>query len=185
MRREGVHFFSYCSFAVRRLFQLTSPCISRMVVSGGRMALSADGMPDMKKRILVLWIGLVAVAGGLAAFASGDADSVPNARKAEHLAIQAYLAKMGGIRAREGFHCSGVLLLGFPVEGFAQEGDEVWEVRMSGMNGNRPENTLRAILWVHPDTGKVYYVCGPWRQGGAESSTFEPPKATVEHGTGE
>lgn len=42
------------------------------------MALSADGMPDMKKRIWVLWIGLVAVAGGLAAFASGDAGPAPD-----------------------------------------------------------------------------------------------------------
>ena len=45
---------------------------------GGRTVLSADGMPDMKKRILVLWIGLVAVAGGLAAFASGDAEPSPD-----------------------------------------------------------------------------------------------------------
>lgn len=81
--------------------------------------------------------------------------------QAEQLAIQAYLDKMGGIRATEAFGRPAILLLGFAVNGFAQEGDKVWEVRVSGMNANNSQRTLRAILWVHPDTGKVHFLCGP------------------------
>lgn len=101
---------------------------------------------------------------------------VSDAENAKQLAIQAYLDKMEGIRATEWLECFGVILLGYTVDGFALEEDKVWEVRVSDI-GNNGLRTLRAILWVHPETGKVHYVCGPWEQG--RSKTPEEAETPV------
>lgn len=94
--------------------------------------------------------------------------NVSKAGMAEHLAFQAYLDKMEGIGATEVLNCTGVMVLGFSVDGFAEKEDKVWEVRVLGMESTGYHRTLRAILWVHSDTGKVHYVCGPWEQGRSE-----------------
>lgn len=75
--------------------------------------------------------------------------------------MPAYAGKVEGIRASECFNCTGNFLLGFPVDGFARENDKIWEVRVQDWdcNGN---GILRAILWVHADTGEVHFACGPW-----------------------
>lgn len=110
--------------------------------------------------------------------------TIAEMREAQKKAFLAYASKAKGIRATEMVSCRGEVLLGFPVDGFAQEGDKVWEVRVQDMDTNA-NRILRAILWVHADTGNVHYVCGPWDQEWEGPTAFEPPKAEVEHVTGE
>lgn len=79
---------------------------------------------------------------------------VSSADEARELALQTLVRRGHGMRAEEGLQCRGVLVLGFDVEGFAQTGDRVWEVRAMDVEGR-----LMAILWVHADSGKVHFAC--------------------------
>ena len=86
---------------------------------------------------------------------------------ATRIAQKAYVAKMQGISAYEGPGRASIVELGFEVEDFAKTGDRVWEIRFTSMNPDG-RRALRAILWVHSETEKVYFVCGPWKTTPAE-----------------
>jgi hypothetical protein len=94
---------------------------------------------------------------------------VSNGDDASRIAMKAYAEKVRGLSAYEGSGQPILIELGFELKGFAKVGDKVWEVRFTNLNpeGNR---SLRAILWVHAATEKVYFVCGPW---GAEEKHEE------------
>ena len=86
---------------------------------------------------------------------------VANGNDAARISQKAYVEKMHGLSAYEGAGGGSIIELGFEVKGFAKLGDKVWEIRFTSMNpaGRR---ALRAILWVHSETGQVHFVCGPW-----------------------
>lgn len=90
---------------------------------------------------------------------------------AERIAGRSYHGKVGGLLANEGAGVSSIVELGFEVKNFAKPGDKVWEVHIAENNGLP---YLRAILWVHPETGSVYFVCGPWKD-----DTRGPPAGAV------
>ena len=86
---------------------------------------------------------------------------VSDTKEAMIIAQEAYIKKMGGMLATESPGEVSVIELGFKIKNFANIGDKIWEVRFTNMNLNG-YLTLRAIIWVHSKTGKVYFVCGPW-----------------------
>lgn len=94
---------------------------------------------------------------------------VSNGNDASRIAMKAYVEKVRGLSAYEGSGQPKLIEFGFELKDFAKVGDKVWEVRFTNLNptGNR---SLRAILWVHAATEKVYFVCGPW---GAEETQEE------------
>jgi hypothetical protein len=87
---------------------------------------------------------------------------VPNGDDASRIAQKAYFNRMGGLSAYEGSGYASLVELGFAIEGFAREGDKIWEVRITIMNTNG-RRSLRAIIWVHSETEQVYFMCGPWK----------------------
>jgi hypothetical protein len=75
-------------------------------------------------------------------------------------AFQKFIERMKAkVSAQEGVSAVSIVVLGFNVPDFAQQGERVWEVRISQLEGQ-----LRAILWIHPQTEKVYELIGPWEK---------------------
>jgi hypothetical protein len=72
---------------------------------------------------------------------------VSNPGEAVDLAIRAYFARAGGMRALQSAQTVGAASLGFDVPGFAQAGDRVWEVRV------HERGALSAVIWVNAETG--------------------------------
>lgn len=54
---------------------------------------------------------------------------------------------------------ASIVILGFDIPGFAKTGEKIWEARVVTLN-----NELRAILWIHPMTEKVFVVIAFWKQ---------------------
>lgn len=92
---------------------------------------------------------------------------VAKGNDATRIAQRAYVEKMKGVSAYEGAGNATIVELGFEVKDFAKEGDKVWEVRVTAMSASG-RRVLRAILWVHSETEKVYFVCGPWEEKTSE-----------------
>ncbi|MDO8735084.1 MAG: hypothetical protein Q7K21_08015 [Elusimicrobiota bacterium] len=77
----------------------------------------------------------------------------------KHIASDEYFKKMKfKILADEGIRDISIVKIGYDVDGFAKKGENIWEARVLTLNGE-----LRAIIWVHPNTGKVYFVTGAWK----------------------
>ncbi len=78
--------------------------------------------------------------------------------EAKQIAFDHYTKKMkANILAIEGVKGISIVTLGYNIPGFASKGDKIWEIRILTI-----ENELRSILWVHSETGKVYFVIGNW-----------------------
>lgn len=84
---------------------------------------------------------------------------VSNVNEAARIAQKEYIERTRNFTASEGMGHAIIVELGFVVKDFAQIGDKVWEVRLTNMNSDG-QRALRAILWVHSDTGQVHIVCG-------------------------
>lgn len=111
---------------------------------------------------------------------------VSKAQDAKNLAEGEYLEKLlktrAGMLANEGASDISIATLGFDVPEFGKTGDKIWEVRITlQINLER----VRAIAWIHPQTGKVHFVIGPWQvdksavleiKGAKISSTEETQK---------
>ena len=89
---------------------------------------------------------------------------VSDAEHASRLAMDAYLHRVTGLSAMEAPSRPVLVELGFPVKGYSNVGDKVWEVRITMLtqDGNR---ALRAIVWIHSQTGRPYFPCSPCDQG--------------------
>lgn len=74
---------------------------------------------------------------------------VPSRDEADQLALGSFLKKPG-LDAREKSRVAGLYLVGREVEGFAREGDLVWEVRISRLGSG-----VAGIVWVSTTTKKV------------------------------
>jgi hypothetical protein len=112
---------------------------------------------------------------------------VSKAQDARNLAEGEYLEKLlktrAGMLANEGASDISIATLGFDVPEFGKTGDKIWEVRIA--LHIKLEQDLRAIAWIHPQTGKVHFVIGPWQvdksavleiKGAKISSTEEAQK---------
>jgi hypothetical protein len=81
--------------------------------------------------------------------------------EAKHIASDSYLKKMQlMVSATESMSDIDIIKLGFDMPGFAGQGKKIWEVRVRTIEGD-----LRAIIWINPNTGRVYFVTGPWNAG--------------------
>jgi hypothetical protein len=77
---------------------------------------------------------------------------VSNPGEAVTLAVEAYFARAGGLRALRSAQVVGAASLGFDVPDFASAGDRVWEVRVY------ERGTLSAVIWVSAETGRPRFV---------------------------
>lgn len=77
--------------------------------------------------------------------------------------------------ATESWRCSGPLVLGFDVDGFAKAGDEIRECRLFGLDPASGSIRTKAILWVHSLTARVHFVRAPQPFGESHSAAFAPP----------
>ncbi|HYP02177.1 MAG TPA: hypothetical protein VER76_18440 [Pyrinomonadaceae bacterium] len=75
---------------------------------------------------------------------------------AKDIADAAYWKLGCGWLANEASGVNGVVQLGFDMPGFAKQGDLIWEVRVVLMH-----TQLRALIWVHSETGKVKFLIAP------------------------
>ena len=85
---------------------------------------------------------------------------VSDAECASRLAMDAYFHKSSGLSAMEGPSKTILVELGFSVKDYAKIGDKIWEVRITVLtkDGN---HALRAIVWIHSQTGLPYFLCFP------------------------
>ena len=89
-----------------------------------------------------------------------EGTKLPTQSDAKRVAFEAYVKKMNleilaeeGVRERE----IAIVTLGYDVRDFAAKGERIWEVRVLTIEGR-----LRSIVWINPNTEKVYFICGPW-----------------------
>ena len=90
---------------------------------------------------------------------------------ARRIALDAYARKANRanvLSATDIVRKIDVIVFGFDLPGFAKQGDKVWEVRFTGL-----EKELRAILWVHANSGDLHFLCGPWQSDGSQISSDE------------
>jgi hypothetical protein len=66
--------------------------------------------------------------------------------EARRIALEAYFRAFG-LRALQSARVVGVVRLGFAMAGFAQRGDQVWEVRV------HETGDVSAVIWVHAGSG--------------------------------
>lgn len=81
---------------------------------------------------------------------------VKDAKHALRIVLEAYHQKKSGFSAMEGYTRPILFQLGSEIKGFAQDGDKVWEVRITSLTKDGCR-TLRAIVWVHAQTGRTYF----------------------------
>ena len=86
---------------------------------------------------------------------------VSQASDAVRIADKMYSNKVRGIMANEGAGHISIITMGYDVPGFCTIGDVLWEVRVHSRDVNG-SNLLRSIMWIHPQTENVYFICGPW-----------------------
>lgn len=80
---------------------------------------------------------------------------------AKRIAFDHYVKKMKmNVLANESVKEISIIKLGYSIHNFAAKGDFIWEARILTLEGE-----LRAVIWVHPDTEKVFFVSGPWEGG--------------------
>ena len=78
--------------------------------------------------------------------------------KVKQIVFKKYVEKIGGnIMANEGIRDISIVKIGYDIDGFAKKGEKIWETRVLTLNGE-----LRAIIWLHPNTEKIYFVTGSW-----------------------
>jgi hypothetical protein len=83
--------------------------------------------------------------------------AISDSNQAARIAEAAFEQKMRRrMLAEEGSQAS-VVRLGYSVKGFGSRGDLVWEVRISEL-----VHDLKAIVWVHSETGAALPICGAW-----------------------
>lgn len=97
---------------------------------------------------------------------------VHDGEAASRLAIEAYASKSSGVSAYESSSLPVLVELGFPIRGYARQGDKIWEVRITSLtqNGTR---SLRAILWIHSQTAQVYFLCSPEAHANTSKTSVE------------
>ena len=86
---------------------------------------------------------------------------VRTAYQAKYVAYYSYYGRMEVVPGAEGIRDTSLVEVGFGIPDFASIGDDVWQITMASwpeVEGNRQ---VKAILWVHPGTAKVYYVLSP------------------------
>lgn len=72
---------------------------------------------------------------------------VPTEEDARKLALSAFV-KVVGLDAREGWHVTQVFKMGRDVPEFANEGDLMWEVRMT----RKGDDHVSGVIWVSTTT---------------------------------
>lgn len=82
---------------------------------------------------------------------------VKDVKHALRIALEAYHQKKSGFSAMEGYTRPILFQLGSEIKGFAQDGDKVWEVRITSLTKDGCR-TLRAIVWVHAQTGRTHFL---------------------------
>lgn len=87
---------------------------------------------------------------------------VPTCQEAKLAGLRAYMEKMKCVLSAYEDDTVQMLTLGFDVPGFGAKGDKVWEYRVEQMIPLDFPPRLRAALWIHPHTAKIYYLIGPW-----------------------
>ena len=84
--------------------------------------------------------------------------SVSTEARARAIASKAYVSKMNmGILSTEAVREIKIIKLGYTIKGFAEAGESLWETKVKTIDG-----AYRAIIWVNPNSEKVYFVNGPW-----------------------
>ncbi len=121
----------------------------------------------MNKSTAILFCMFVTASSGIQSDMSAppvqiDGAKVSDQAGAKRIAFDAYVKKMRTeISATEGVQNISIVIvrLGFDVRDFAVTGDRIWETRVMTVEG-----LLRAIIWVHPFSEQVHFVCGPWKE---------------------
>jgi len=95
--------------------------------------------------------------------------AVSNEQRARELAFSAYQERMGEeLNPYDAPGKTSLLTVGFDIPDFAKAGDTLWEVSITTLQGRDTSGTvqntfgLAAISWVHPISGAVYPLIGPW-----------------------
>jgi len=57
--------------------------------------------------------------------------------------------------------------MGYGIVDFADIGEEIWEARIL-----TSDKLLKAILWINPDTKKVFDVTGPWSPDASQTGVY-------------
>ena len=79
---------------------------------------------------------------------------------AKQIAFEAYAKQMHAeVLFNEGIQTIAIVTLGYVVRDFATKGERIWEARVMTIDGS-----LRAIIWVNPNSARVHFVCGPWEE---------------------
>lgn len=97
---------------------------------------------------------------------------VSNASEAKRIATAACERKSHFMTlASEGVSTIAIIGLGFEVPKFCASGTTIWEIRFADLF--RPDllPALRAIIWIHPDSGKTHFLTSPWQ---SEAERPEP-----------
>lgn len=97
---------------------------------------------------------------------------VHDGEAASRLAIEAYASKFSGVSAYESPSLPVLVELGFPIKGYAKQGDKIWEVRITSLTQNGT-HSLRAILWIHSQTAQVYFLCSPEAHANTSKTSVE------------
>ncbi|MDP0501269.1 MAG: hypothetical protein Q7P63_14340 [Verrucomicrobiota bacterium JB022] len=87
----------------------------------------------------------------------GDLPPTPiSAVEARNIATKAYLTK-ANIGPKTLGSEAQIFILGFDVDGFAKKGDPIWTITFGRSLGD-----YLGMIWVHTETGEIYFVHGPW-----------------------
>ena len=70
--------------------------------------------------------------------------------EASNLATEYWFKHRGGVLAEESFPPQCAFYLAVPIEGFADEGDRIWEVSVMHITGIRT-----GLLWINSRTKKI------------------------------
>ena len=104
---------------------------------------------------------------------TGKLEEIQNAKvkaaDAEKFAEKAFSNKCGGRGSFERAYPAKPFCIGYDIDGFAKKGAALWQVKVY----NTIEVYLLAVIWVHPETGQVYFVCGMWDE--EKPVTNSPP----------
>ena len=95
--------------------------------------------------------------------------TVSNEQLARELAFSAYQERVGEeLSPYDAPGNTSLLTVGFDIPDFAEAGDMLWEVSITTLQGHSTSGSVQdtfgllAVSWVHPQSGEVYPLIGPW-----------------------
>jgi hypothetical protein len=87
-----------------------------------------------------------------------EGGKIADSSQARKIAMEAYMEKMDyKLSATAGARDIDIRILGDDIQNFGKKGDRIWEARITDLE------ELKALLWIHPVTEKIYFVYAPAR----------------------